>query len=254
MKLMLSTTLMWGAKAEDFFQIVKEYDLYGLEIWHQQTESTDLDGASLAQGVHKLGKSCCVHAKSWDLNFASLNKEIRHASIKAVQSSIDFAASIGATEVTVHPPHATLPMVKEESVITGRDSLCEILDYADKKGVVISLELMEKIPKMLVTSIEEYVEFVGELSDRLTTTLDLAHTDSAEEFLTSLKTLPNLSKLHISNRYPHQYHTPLNDGIFDFHLLLPSLTAANLPMVIEGLDQAPFLLTRENLNYLKELK
>ena len=119
----------------------------------------------------------------------------------------------------------------------------------------ISLEIMEKIPKEFVTSMDAMKQVCGELFSSFVYTLDLAHCDSAGEALDTLKDYSrNISKIHISNRKGNQLHTPLYEGDYDMETLLPQLAAYGLPMVIEGFDSRRDASTaKQNIHFIQTI-
>lgn len=247
-QLYFSSTLMWGATPEEVLGMAARWGLGGVEIWAQQADTFGWDADQIARLAAANHLQMVVHAKSWDLNFAALNEGVRRASIEELKKSLVFAQHVGAQEMTLHPPRFTLPSLREQAIEAGREGLAELLDTSDQVGVPISLEVMEKIPKELVTTVEEYQTFIGFLAPRLTCTLDMAHCRSAEEFWDYAERLPRISKLHISNKQGTKLHTPLPLGDYDFVQQLPHLKRLGVPMVIEGFDQDPrFEIVRSDL-------
>lgn len=247
-QLYYASTLMWGAAPEEILRTAARWGLGGIEIWAQQADAFHWNADSIARLAASLGLNLVVHAKSWDLNYAALNEGIRHASFEEIRQSLEFAQRIGAREMTLHPPRCTLPILREQAILAGRESLTTLLDVSDALGVPISLEVMEKIPKELVTTVEEYQEFAGPLLPRLRCTLDMAHCLNAEEFWDYADRLPRISKIHISNKQGTRLHTPLPQGDYDFRQQLPHLQQLGVPMVIEGFDRdAQFAILRSDL-------
>lgn len=247
-----SSTLMWSATPKQIMQTAYNYGACGVELWAQQLDIMDYDPSEFAHLANEYQLELLIHAKSWDLNFASLNEKIRQASLDELKLSLLLAKQVGATEITVHPPRITLQNLRESSIKKGRCELEKLLDFADQLSISISLEIMEKIPKELVTTVDEYFCFVGELFPRLYTTLDIAHCDGEQEFWYYYDRLPCISKLHISNRKGKKYHTPLAEGEYCFERMLPQLQKLGLPLVIEGFDDSDqFETIRSNMSLIK---
>lgn len=238
-QIFFASTLMWGAEPEQIFRTAARYGAGGLELWAQQAAAFGWRTTDLARLADTFHVRLIVHAKSWDLNFAALNTGIRRASLQELKKSIFFANALGAEEITVHPPRFTLPALKNQAILAGREGLEELLECSEQLQVPLSLEVMEKLPKELVTSVDEYLHFAGPLLPRLCSTLDMAHCTSVEEFWNYAARLPKISKLHISNKQGRKLHTPLPCGDFNFAEQLPHLRKLKVPMVIEGFDVGP---------------
>lgn len=230
-----ASSLMWRAPAEKLMNTARALNAAGIELWAQHAQVMEYDTRELTALSERLDVKFVVHAKSWDLNFAALNPAIREASLNELYSSIDLAAEINAAELTLHPPRYTLAAMCDSAMQYGRDGLKCLTEYAGKKGVAISLEIMEKLPKELVTTDIEFLSFTGGISD-IGCTLDIAHCESEKEFWQYADAVSNITKLHISNRKGSRLHTPLYDGDYDFRKLIPKLSALNKPLIIEGFD------------------
>ena len=249
----LSSTLLWNLPLKDLMELAHSLHAAGLEMWAQQFFYQGYEPAEYQYYAHVYNLKTLVHSCSWDLNLSSINSSIRDASIKAVKDSIKLAHKIQAREVTVHPGHMTQPAFRKESTMLMQDSLSQIYEYARKKNMPISLEIMEKIKKEFVTDEAGMREVTGGLFDNFYYTLDLAHCDSVDEMFHILDTMPHLSKLHISNRKGPQYHTPIPEGDFPFRELLPKIFSYGIPLVVEGCDTTPDLkILHKNMDFLVE--
>ena len=251
----LSSTLLWNSSLEEIFHLAYQSGLDGMELWAQHFFSRGYKEEEFQKLSALYPLKSCVHSQSWDLNLASMNEGIRAQSVTEVKKSIGLAYRLGLNEVTVHPGHQTIPGAAAPYEAYLKESLKEILDCAQKLGVDISLEIMEKIPKEFVTSMNAMKQVCGELFSSFVYTLDLAHCDSAGEALDTLKDYSrNISKIHISNRKGNQLHTPLYEGDYDMETLLPQLAAYGLPMVIEGFDSREDASTaKQNIHFIQTI-
>lgn len=250
-----SSTLMWNADLPEILDAAGTYGADGIELWAQQFESRKFSAAECLRLLEKHPLPILVHSKTWDLNFASLNRSIRDASLNEIKSSIDLAARLHAAEITVHPPRESVKGSRALSRELCYHGLCEVLSYARRAGVTVSLEIMEKIPKEMMTTRQAVQELTGDLYGEFFYTVDAAHCADEPELLDFLRNLPRISKLHISNRRGKTYHTPLSDGDLSFPRLWPALETAGLPMVVEGLDLSTrYTVLQENMKYIETLK
>ncbi|OJF90325.1 sugar phosphate isomerase/epimerase family protein [Alkalibacterium sp. 20] len=248
----LSTPLMWNNRIEEIFQSATEYQM-GLEIFHQQMEFHNIPLLQLQRLIEKYERKVYVHALSWDLNLCSLQKSARELAIVQTKKSIDFAQSLGALDVTIHPGRMSIFL--EETSYDGymHDSMKELLEYADSLEQSISFEIMEPIGKEFITSRHVMERVARDLWEQLSVTLDLAHCQNNAVVLDHLEHLPRISKLHMSNLKNGKYHTPIGEGELDFHCLKPTISESGLPIVIEGMDtDTKKELFRKNVRYLKE--
>lgn len=253
--LYFSSTLMWNAALPELFRCAHELGVQGIELWAQQFESRGYCEEECLRLMEQYPIKAFVHSKTWDLNFASMNRRMREVSISEIKASIDLAAKLHAPEVTVHPPRESLcgnlPFYRE----LAYRGLTEILSYARRRNVEVSLEVMEKIPKEMMTTRQQVQELTRDLYPEFSYTVDVAHCDDAAEVRDFLQRLPRISKLHISNRRGGTYHTTLPDGDFSFPELWPSLQDSGLPMVVEGLDTSKeYTMLYDNMTYIQVLK
>lgn len=249
-----SSTLMWDADAETLMRTAAENGFDGIELWAQHAETKKLDLETIRWLKKELGLNIVVHAKSWDLNYAALNDAVRRASVEEIKSSVDLAVELGADEVTVHPPRYTL---KEDEAARDRayESIREFYGYAKERGVDISMEIMEHIPKEMATTPDGMFGIVRDLRGKLTYTIDLAHSLTEEEFFENIRIMGRVSKVHLTNKKGTKLHTPIPDGDFDFEEIYPRLLAYGFPMVIEGYEEGDrYEALTENIQYIQTLK
>lgn len=250
-----SSTLMWNAELSELFQTAYRMKADGIELWAQQFEYRNYNEKECLNLQKQYPLQIFIHSNSWDMNFASINRGIREASLNEIKRSIDLAARLHAPEITVHPPRETLCGNKSFYQEIAHQGLQEIFQYGRSAGVTVSLEIMEKIPKELMTTREAVSLLTRNLYREFSYTVDTAHCTDEKELEDFLQNLPNISKIHISNRKGSQYHTVLADGDFSFQTLWPILERRNLPMVVEGFDSTDqYTALQENMSYLEKLK
>ncbi|MTI57604.1 sugar phosphate isomerase/epimerase family protein [Geosporobacter ferrireducens] len=250
-----SSTLMWDASIEEMFQWVIESGFVGVELWAQHFDAREWQLETYKEKAEIYNIKTILHSNSWDLNFASLNKGIRTASLNEIKSSIDLAADLGAKEVTIHPPKETVSEARDVSMELARQGIEALLDYSRRRNVELSLEIMEKLPKELVTDLKSVKEMTGSLYDSFSYTLDIAHCNSIEEFKRSLKEINHISKIHLSNKQGEKLHTKLSEGDFDFYEVFSILENENVTIVIEGLEKGrSFNTLKENISLIQKIK
>ena len=250
-----SSTLMWNAALPEIFEAARAFGAEGIELWAQQFESRGYGADECLELLDRWPLRLFVHSKTWDLNFASLNRRIRTASLDEIKRSVDLAAGLHAAEITVHPPRESFLGDRPYYQQLAYEGLREILRYGRDAGVAVSLEIMEKLPKELMTTRAAVRGLTRDLYGEVSYTVDAAHCSDETELRDFLQNLPGISKLHISNRRGEQYHTALSDGDFSFQTLWPLLESRNLPMVVEGFDCTnQYTLLHKNMRDIQKLK
>ena len=145
----LSSTLLWGSSPEEMFQLAYQSGLSGIELWAQHFFYQKYNAEEYRKLAALYPLRGCVHSQSWDLNLASLNDGIRTQSIAEVKKSIDLARRLDLEEVTVHPGHRTIPGAGEPYREYLRESLKEILEYAEKLGLIYLWKSWRSCPRNL---------------------------------------------------------------------------------------------------------
>ena len=152
----ISSTLMWSRSLEEIFDWTYKSGLDGIELWAQHFFCRNYSREEFCKLSALYPLRSCLHSASWDLNLASLNEGIREQSVKEVKRSIDLAADLGIREVTVHPGRKTIGADLADYAGLLRKSLRDILEHGERRQVDVSLEIMEKIPREFVTTMEDY--------------------------------------------------------------------------------------------------
>jgi sugar phosphate isomerase/epimerase len=245
---------MWNASVQEIFSMANFYKVGGIELWAEQAEAFHYNTCAIRRLAQKYDIKVVVHSKSWDLNFASLNKSVQRASLRSIKKSIDFAKVLGASEVTIHPPRQTLLIEDSFYIKKTQTGLEKLLEYSEKQGVSLSLEIMEKLPKEIITTPETLKTILGSLYESFIYTVDIAHCNDKKEIFSILASIDSVSKIHISNKRGKLFHTPLYDGDFDFQQILPRLKEYNVPLVIEGLEAgSSYQVLKNNMDFVQNV-
>ena len=244
---------MWDFTEEEIFDYANKNKLLGIEFWSQQIEDRNLSTKKLRDLSKKFNLDLTLHAKSWDLNLASINERIREVSLKEILDDVNLARNIGAKEITIHPGRFSVSYNKEIYYKFLKESLNTILDYSTKKNINISIEVMEKIKNEFIIDLKSLKKLMGDNYEDFKYTLDISHCDSLEEIYFNLNNIKNISKCHISNRFKDKYHTELERGIFPMEEIIFKIGEKNIPMVIEGMEIGRNnIVLDKNIRYLKE--
>ncbi len=189
-----------------------------------------------------------VHSPLNDINLASINNEIRKASIKEVKKSIEMAGMIDAELVTIHPGlYSPLSIYWEGAVDNSKDSLREVKDFASDIGVDVALENLPEMWLTMCSTVEETREFLGEVD--IDFCLDIGHAYTADELEGFLELSP--VNIHIHDNFGEDdIHLKLGEGDIDLRSALKSLKDYRGNFVIEGRSIEDLV---ESKNYLEEL-
>ncbi|MFA9457356.1 sugar phosphate isomerase/epimerase family protein [Halalkalibacter sp. AB-rgal2] len=253
MKLYASSTLLWGKSIHDIGAAVSFYGLHGIELWAEQIWHSKMMVRDIKRMLKRYNLEVSFHAASWDLNICSLNEGIRKQSINEVVQSFALAASIGATNVTVHPGKRTL---SKDWTLWHIRKLEESLDYLEEAaatfGVTMSLELMEVEKKEFVTSGQQMAPFLFNRSEHVQATFDAAHISLDKNIVAEFEQMTRVSKIHLSDSTSSVYHVALGEGELELEPFLERVQGSHLPVVLEGYDASEESeLLKKHAHYMK---
>ncbi|HKM43261.1 MAG TPA: sugar phosphate isomerase/epimerase family protein [Limnochordia bacterium] len=227
----------------DGFEAVYRESYLGPEI--QQEYLKDLQRIKV-----DLGASFTVHAPSHDVNLGSLNVRTREAAFEEIKASIDFARSIGASIVVVHPVFGILgmpegkwskeyhPPKREAENLSRQEALLvravkDLADYAP--DVMLCLENLV-YPHEIYRSSEDMAELIRKINrSNVGITLDVGHATvcghKPADFLNLLQDDVFHVHLHDNDGVIDQ-HLPLGEGIIDYVEVLDSLKSMGYQGVV----------------------
>ncbi|QDP39411.1 sugar phosphate isomerase/epimerase family protein [Radiobacillus deserti] len=252
MKLYVSSSLLWAYEPNDVIKLAKQFHFSGVEIWAEHVWHYQASIRSILQAQQDYELELSLHAASWDLNIASINKGVRQQSIIEIEKSLVLAKELNATNVTIHPGRRTLQdewKEKHEQLLI--ENLQALADKADRLGVTLSIELMEPIQKEFITEPPSMNYLLNHLPENVHTTFDVAHVPLTADPIDYFRQLNRINKVHISDSTEDAYHVPLGKGSIKLERILEELVSSNLPVVVEGFDNNRSLSKlQQNLSYL----
>lgn len=157
-----------------------------------------------------------IHAATVDINIASLNSGIRAESVKQMIQCGEYAESINANTITVHPGiiGRNEPRLRKAALEIAIESVGEIIDNTN---VEISVENMPVRGKFLGNTVEE-IEMIQEATD-CSLTIDTGHGNTCGN-LEEMLSLKNISYCHLNdNDGVKDQHITLGEGTLDLSLL-----------------------------------
>lgn len=174
---------------------------------------------AIKQEAIDLGLELSVHATFSDINIAAFNPHIRDASQKIVLKSIDFAADVGASIVTVHPGELSAGGAYYPDIVikNNKNALNIFADYAQSKNIRIGYENYPLLPwnqfedSYSPYKIKELIQIVNK--ENLGITWDVGHSNT-----TNFKMIEffNCFKEHLFHIHFHDNAGP-KDGWTDTH-------------------------------------
>ncbi|MGJ9457961.1 sugar phosphate isomerase/epimerase family protein [Oceanobacillus sp. CF4.6] len=247
MKLFFASSLCWDYPPIGVIAIAKENKVQGLELWAEHIYHHQSDPYEIRSAADKEGITLSLHASSWDLNICSINKGIQEQSVRELKKSIDLAEALQVVHMTFHPGRFTVKnYLANEHMQAMVKNTRMLVEYAAAKGVILSQELMEPIPKEIITNPRVMNTFLEQVGQGLHVTLDIAHTPLEENSINYLDKLERVNSIHLSDSSKKQYHLPLGEGEIDLDSVLTSLSNTDFPVVLEGMD------TSRELTFLKK--
>lgn len=246
MKFFIASSLCWAFHPEEVILLAKEYGFYGVEIWVEHINDHQADPEMIRDKAETNNIALTLHAPSWDLNICSLNQGIQQQSVEELKKSIDLAHRLDVFHMTFHPGRLTVKdYLVEAHLEVMIENTKQLINYANTREVTLSIELMEPIPKEILTHPQAMGDFQQRVGEDLQVTLDIAHVPLDHDPLTYFDQLESVNSIHLSDSSKTAYHLPLGAGEIDLENVLTGLSKVNFPIVLEGME------TTRELSFLK---
>ncbi len=160
-----------------------------------------------------------LHAPFCSVNLASINPNIRGASVREILDSIDYASALGCKLVVVHPGIISYPrslteferMAKENEL----DSFLQICEKAEQQKLLTCVENMPRLPPAFKESWtgDEMIKIVDACgSPYVQIALDVGHCNTTDIPIPSM--IKRLGK-HVKHVHIHD-----NDGVRETHSIV----------------------------------
>jgi len=149
------------------------------EITHERPFREISDDKSTIDLINSYELKYTIHSAYTDLNIASFNKAIQKASINEIERSIDFAVDIDSDIVVIHPGIISYTARNQVDLVysLGRESLIELRDYANDRGVNPCIENLPAIQGFMYQDVNLLNETLTQLD--MPMTLDIGHAHTA---------------------------------------------------------------------------
>lgn len=166
-------------------------------------------------------------------DIASLDEDERAAAVALMIRSIQFAARINATKVTIHPgyhPRDRQPRSAEQFAQITR-SMATLAEHAHRHGIRLCVENTgTDRPNYIVLTHEQHVKLCEQFETYMT--LDLIHYTSFSgmdnDYFTRLSPLlPHVANVHFADMdVPEHIHIPLGTGTLPYHEIVHFMSGA----------------------------
>lgn len=258
----LSTRTCVDLAVADTLALARDLGYDGVEVWIDDLLRSEAAPGEVRRSAQACDLALSVHAPSYDLNPTSTNRGIRDESIRQVLSSLELAADLGATVVTVHPGQLSGRADLPESYWPAQwEFFSAVFRRAEELGVVGSAEHMERGLKHIFGTPADVARLrEAAVAARLpfAYTLDVAHCHThgipVADFLQGAG-MPR--HVHLSDASAEKtHHGAMGEGTTDIHRGLRELLEAGYPhaIAIEGVARGrPRAVAASNLRLCDEV-
>jgi sugar phosphate isomerase/epimerase len=198
--------------------------------------------------------SLTMHLPFSDMNMAGLNSGIHNEVMRQMKYYLDMAS--GLVELAVLHPGYLSPyggQVPDKAWQVNIESIQQLCDFAEERGIIIAVENMPDIPKIYGKIPDEMLDILEQVDrDNVGMTLDVGHANTmgrVDEFVE--KCFGKIKHMHIhDNHGVHDEHLPLGQGSIDWKKLMGSISGYKGRLVTEmgSLDEG-----RQCIGFLKNL-
>lgn len=233
-----STDVIRHLPFKDALQFIRDTGFEGVEIWMGHVHQSGLDASEVKDLLDTHGLDYQVHADVRDVNLTSINPGIREESIRQTKETIEFCRDIGAGLLTLHPGRMSPSKdVPEDLWPVQIGTFREIAAHAEKSGVKIGIENMEKRSKEFINAAADVNRLIKAVdSPYIGLTLDLAHCHSVEDVPEYLDKIDvPVFNVHISQASIKKMHLPFSStapGLINFEPVLRKLSSMYTGMIV----------------------
>lgn len=158
-------------------------------------------------------------------SLANPDLQARGWRLQYTKNSIDIARTVGATVVSVTSGRMIPGVMPDESLAILRDSIVEVIAYAEHAGVRVGIEYE---PGLLIENCQELVAFLEDIdSPWLGANLDIGHSHVAgEDFTEVVASLgEKIFHVHLEDiKAEKHFHLIPGEGDLDFNEILLTLS------------------------------
>lgn len=165
-----------------------------------------------------------IHSPLSDINIASLNENLRKASINELRKGIEISSMLGIELFTFHAgllsPLGVLAVEKVRDV--NKKSIKEISRFGEEYSINLALENFPKHSWCLCQSYDEIAETIE--GTGINICFDVGHAFTTGEIENFLCNHERIANVHLHDNYGgRDIHLPLGKGRIDFKTIVPKL-------------------------------
>lgn len=241
-KIATSTDVIRHLPFEEALKFIHDTGFEGVEIWMGHVHQSGLSAPEIKGLLDTFQFDYQVHADVRDVNLTSINPGIRKESIRQTKETLEFCRDIGAELLTLHPGRMSSSKDKPEDLWPVQiETFKEIAGHAEKTGVKIGIENMEKRPKEFINTAADICRLIKAVDHPLIgLTLDLAHCHSVEDVEEYIRKIDvPVFNVHISQANHEKMHLPFNSSsrdLIDFEAVLHTLSSTYVNESYDGKD------------------
>nr|MDO8134617.1 sugar phosphate isomerase/epimerase family protein [Candidatus Njordarchaeum guaymaensis] len=216
-------------KLEDYLQWAADNGFTHIEVdggipSNFPDQFSDSRVKSIRELADQLGVTLSYHT-SYAVNLADPYKELRNAANNLIRKCIELSEKLGAKWVTVHPGYKIgWPDRKSERVSLFVESLRFLLDVAEKHGLSIAVENLNKLLVGEIFYLGDCFDELNEIfssssSSHLKMTLDFGHAHLGEGIERHFKTFADrivCTHIHDNEGRGADQHLPVGKGSIDW--------------------------------------
>lgn len=188
----------------------------GVELWANPIGNW-FSARATARRLAAVSVRRYMHVPFHDLNACSANLRIRRVSRDEIRRSLRTASALGIRQVVMHPGRVSNTKGDTDGIWPVLvESLVDLCSYADRRGIRVAVEAMERRPKELLVGPEDMARLFSEApSLKAGVCLDLAHAwtvdpTCADRFIQTLG--ERIIHVHFSHVSEGRIHLPLDRG------------------------------------------
>ncbi len=235
---LLGTATLWEAA-----EAAARLGFDGVELWTAPLGSW-FSARAVRRRLDAVPVLRYLHVPFHDLNPCSVNLRIRRVSRDEIRRSLRTASALGIRQVVMHPGRVSNTKGDTDGVWPVLvESLVDLCAYADRCGVRVAIEAMERRPKELLVRPEDVGRLFSEAPGlKAGVCLDLAHAwtvdpTCADRFIATLG--ERIIHAHFSHVSEERIHLPLDRGLSPATpSALRFLCSFGGPITLEGAGRA----------------
>ncbi|SKC89664.1 sugar phosphate isomerase/epimerase family protein [Maledivibacter halophilus] len=182
----LSTfTREWSEDLLQYIPVVKEYGYDGVEIPLMSPDELDLIKIKKLLNQYKL-QCTCGTGMNPQRDISSANWEIRQNGIEHLKKCINISSELNSDCLAgvLYAPWGQLKMRSKakDDIKRSLDALNEIGRYADEKGVVLAIEILNRYESYFMNTVREGKEYLKKINnDNIKLHFDTFHSNIEEK-------------------------------------------------------------------------